>query len=951
MRVFLLLLLLLLLAADQVRGALVESVYLLSHVPAGYGVSTGSNSFGLHFTCNVASMLTAVRLYHTAGNTGANVHVWRVAPGFVSAVANGTYANTAAGSATPGWVDILVDPPTNLLAGQIYTVSWDCVGDWYELNNPVYETTTMFQQTIYGASSAGYSVGPSGAWTNGQTGSQVGYYISPVVTAYTYALPAALYPDGGGVVDASFALSHVPGGTTGTATVTFGMHFTATVNSWLLAVRFYHRSGNTGSHVYVFCVNSGLTAATLNGTYASTVAGLPVTGWVEMAVEPAMPLVAGSTYTVAIESIGSFPEQANPVYNTTTMYQPALVLGSSGGFSGSIGTWPAGTGGVPTTYFVTPVVNLTERYVAPEPSSTAPAGPSSTAPEGPSSTAPAGPSSTAPVGPSSTAPAAQSSTAPAMQSSTAPAAHSSTGMASSTGAGSGPPAFPTDLSLQLIGLSPSATAEEVGLAVVTEAALVTGLSPLTFVVRSVVLSGDGAAVVIVRVPLGTAHVLEQFVSSGPDGMVYPIFAHSSVADIAIVVEPDAPLPYIPFDASGCNCHGVGTCYGGVCGCTPTSEEVGQCVAGSTPFVPRADQICVSRASNPTPSPDLCVSNSSTADALMYQPETCEQRMGSRSRNLFAPHRLFCQSLDYSVGVDRFTFSGILGDPANDTASVFTFRSPFANLAALVVAGIDHNTTVVTTGVYLSNIYPLGAAPTLSQFWVQIEFDSLYSSALNGTSGVVVLLKRVTGRDTIEGAPNYYWHNNTWNAWVTGVLPPSAYAYWDPALAAPSWACFRNHIFDAALDVCLPACDNGFAGVECATPIDGDTCVVRAWNSTSMVYVGQACDRVKCQPGYEQVWGDCAVPAADEVVIVVVVPEEEDKAATTEITTLTIVAIVISVAAVIGIVGFGVAWLAAKSSAATAAAAAGTGNRARIHQARPTVRPSSGTFVNLEMARY
>lgn len=554
--------------------------------------------------------------------------------------------------------------------------------------------------------------------------------------------------------------------------------------------------------------------------------------------------------------------------------------------------------------------------------------------------------------------ASQVSINPALPVSLAPD-QGSTGMApSSTGVADAPFVYQSDLSLQLTGVSSLMTDEEIGLAVVNEAAAVTGLSPTEFVVRSITTDPlQGTSVVIMRVPLDTAQVLQQFVSSSPDGAVYPVFAHSFVLALAVVVEPDAALPYTPFDPSACNCYGVGTCYGGICGCTPTSAEVGECLTGTVPFTVQPDQICVSRASNPTPSPDLCVSNRTTADEIVYQDDvTCQQRMGSRSRNLF-PLRRFCQSLDHSIGVDRFTFSGIFGDPAtlvtNTSASIFTFRSAQPNFAALVAAGIDSNTTRVTADVYLSDIYPLHAAPTLSQFWVQIEFDSLYTSALNGTSAVVVLLKRVTGRDTIEGAPNYYWHNNTWNAWVTadwGDLPPSAYAYWNPEASQPAWACFRNHLYDASLRACIAACDNGLVGVECATAIDPDTCIVREWNSTTMLYLSHTCDRVVCKAGYEQTWTTCTSIVEPVVVVASAASDDSSSDALIDVTPVVAVAIVIGIGAVVGLTVLAVSAFGA-SSASVSAAAVGVAGKAqpRMIHVKPTVKASGpAEFSELKM---
>lgn len=559
---------------------------------------------------------------------------------------------------------------------------------------------------------------------------------------------------------------------------------------------------------------------------------------------------------------------------------------------------------------------------------------------------------------------------PLPSSSTGESSSSSTGVeggssSSSTGAAAPEVAVPfsyeSELSLSLTDVSPLVTDEELGAAIVAEAASISGLNPNQFVVLSVTTDTEqSTSVVIMRVPLDTARVLEQFVSSSPDGEVYPLFSHVLALQITVTVEPDAPLPYTPFDSQACDCQGVGSCYGGICGCTPTSAEVGECLPGTVPFATNADQICVSRANATIPSPDLCVSNLTTVDAIVYQTDLCQQRMGPRSRNLF-PLRLFCQSLDHSIGVDRFTFSGIFGDPAtlttNTTASVFTFRSPLANLAAVVAAGIapSVNSTRVKADVYLSDIYPLHAAPTLSQFWVQIEFDALYTSQLNGTSGVVVLLKRITGRDTIEGAPNYYWHNNTWNAWVPatlGVLPPSAYAYWNPEIEQPAWACFRNHIYDATLEACVAACDNGYVGLECAMLLNPATCIVSEWNSTTMLYLSQSCDRVVCRSGYEQTWQNCSPPP--EVIVEVVTQEPESTSdPAIEVTPVVAVSIVIGSIAAIGLIALGIKVFVVKGTASAAAAAAKANTAASLATSllsplQPTVRPTPTPFSELKM---
>ena len=134
----------------DIVGSTTESLYALTDVLAPTTTEFSQTyDYSCHFTPVVSgTKLTAVRIYHIAGDTGSYVKVWQVLPGFASATLLGTYTNTAAGDATSHWQDIAVSPAIALTSGTTYSVSSAANSTMYVQTPPAYHATTLFTPTL-----------------------------------------------------------------------------------------------------------------------------------------------------------------------------------------------------------------------------------------------------------------------------------------------------------------------------------------------------------------------------------------------------------------------------------------------------------------------------------------------------------------------------------------------------------------------------------------------------------------------------------------------------------------------------------------------------------------------------------------------------------------------------------------------------------------------------------
>lgn len=235
----------------------------------------------------------------------------------------------------------------------------------------------------------------------------------------------------------------------------------------------------------------------------------------------------------------------------------------------------------------------------------------------------------------------------------------------------------------------------------------------------------------------------------------------------------------------------------------------------------------------------------TSVSLIAQQDECQRRHPSYV-NLF-PRRRFCQHRNYAFGVDQTVLAGVLGDPFHNAPppTVVTLQMPVPDAVALTInAGV-----VVRQLGYASNLYN-GHAPLENKAWALIEYDALYDNR-------TVALSRLTLLDSVEGGPNWYFHNDTWNSFPCG---PAEYADWDDSTNGPACFCRAFYARDPATGACVEGCTGGTTGFWCDQPVSATSTCSVAYDPATTALVNYACNVVVCIPPYRSVNGVCTFVA-------------------------------------------------------------------------------------------
>ncbi|HVU17052.1 MAG TPA: immunoglobulin domain-containing protein [Candidatus Didemnitutus sp.] len=168
---------------NQLVGGGAVSVWSASAVPTRADAGADSPvELGLNFKSDVAGVITGVRFYKSAANTGTHVgNLWSSAG---ARLATATFTNESAS----GWQQVNFSSPVTIAANTVYTVSYFCPAGHYSDDNNFFATTGVDAPPLHAlvnstATANGvYTYGSSSAFPK-QTWSSSNYWVDVVFQA------------------------------------------------------------------------------------------------------------------------------------------------------------------------------------------------------------------------------------------------------------------------------------------------------------------------------------------------------------------------------------------------------------------------------------------------------------------------------------------------------------------------------------------------------------------------------------------------------------------------------------------------------------------------------------------------------------------------------------------------------------------------------------------------
>jgi hypothetical protein len=341
---------------------------------------------------------------------------------------------------------------------------------------------------------------------------------------------------------------------------------------------------------------------------------------------------------------------------------------------------------------------------------------------------------------------------------------------------------------------------------------------------------------VLQMKFDAALVLQQFLSasaaSGLSPTTFPIFSTSTQLSLYYpegTIDPALPtLPTFDINCTLSSCGVQDQCTVGLCSCQ-TNPSTGYCLDNPT---------CAGGA--PSHFADVCENPLSTRDNLVYEFVECFARYPTFVN--ICPNRRYCQALDQSVKTDRFVFTGMLGRPGiTNPVLFFTIQSPYT-LQQLLNTKRNATTGVVSFEAYVSNLYD-NQSPRNNKVWSHIEFTTFYANS-------TAQLTKLRFLDSVEGAPEYYFANNHWNAAVD--IPSFSCARWDGT--QQQWDCQAYRVYNSITNQCEQGCNNGLLGTTCS--LQDPSIGVMEFNASTTLYRSYSGDSVVCLPGYLPGFSGC-----------------------------------------------------------------------------------------------
>lgn len=317
-------------SATTSTSAQAISLFSASATPAiSDNADNSPYELGVKFTSDVSGVVTGVRFYKGAGNTGTHVgHLW-TSTGTLLATA--TFTNETAS----GWQQVSFSQPVAITANTVYVASyWDPNGN-YSLTRPFF--ASEYNNGPLHALADGTS-GPNGVYAYGSSAFPANGYDSS-----NYWVDVVFVPNSSSL--SLFSASATPATTDyadGSA-YELGVRFTSDVAGTVTGIRFYKGTGNTGTHVGHLWTNTGtmLASATFTNETAS--------GWQQVNFAQPVAISANTVYVASYTDPNGNYALNRPYftseYNNAPLHALADgVAGYSGTFSniasGSTGAFP-----------------------------------------------------------------------------------------------------------------------------------------------------------------------------------------------------------------------------------------------------------------------------------------------------------------------------------------------------------------------------------------------------------------------------------------------------------------------------------------------------------------------------------------------------------------------------------------------------------------------------------
>lgn len=284
-------------------------------VPAVASVNDPSAvELGVKFTSERDGVISGIRFYKGAANTGAHVgNLWTSAG---TLLASAAFLNETA----TGWQQVNFATPVPITANTTYVASYHTTSGNYAADNNYFASAGVDNTPLHAPSSP--AGGGNGVYMYGvsafptQTYQATNYWVDAV---FKDVLPETLWADN--------VLPGVPSFNDPNA-VEVGVKFQANVNGKIKGIRFYKGSGNTGTHVG----NLWSATGTLLGT--ATFAGETATGWQQVLFTTPVPITAGATYVASyFAPSGGYAVDGN--YFASTYVSGALSALSSSSSGGN----------------------------------------------------------------------------------------------------------------------------------------------------------------------------------------------------------------------------------------------------------------------------------------------------------------------------------------------------------------------------------------------------------------------------------------------------------------------------------------------------------------------------------------------------------------------------------------------------------------------------------------
>jgi hypothetical protein len=319
---------------EVVPGSQAEGVRLWSDavVPAIESVNDPVPvEVGVKFASDVSGSINGIRFYKGARNTGAHFgHLWQGDGTLLASVEFETETER-------GWQFAPFPSPVPIRANTTYVASYHTDAGNYAFDGNYFAAAGVDSPPLH-ALRDGVD-GGNGVYTYGGSGFPVFTHASANYWVDVDFTPSQDTPDhttlwADTVVPAVVAAND-------SNALELGVKFRTDVDGRVTAIRFYKSSSNTGTHVGNLWTSTGALLAT------ATFTGETASGWQQVALDPPVDIVAGSTYVASYHTETGF-YSANLGYFAAAGVNSPPLYALRDGEDGPNGVYAYGPSGFPT---------------------------------------------------------------------------------------------------------------------------------------------------------------------------------------------------------------------------------------------------------------------------------------------------------------------------------------------------------------------------------------------------------------------------------------------------------------------------------------------------------------------------------------------------------------------------------------------------------------------------